>query len=450
MSNLLNQRFIILNETPEFELPTSHVKDENDKSLGLEDNNYVKIDNENSIDSTVSIDPEIDTNSTPYQDTVTTIVDQNATMTGLSNEPSSSLDEIEAEMEIKDDVVDVMITESVVDTIRFLNESVNELERDSIKLQVSQFNILTESTSEDEKIEKLSVLHESTSESLWSKFIKLITNAIEKIKNLINRISITFMGYFDSYGKWARKYEDELRKSPKNNDNVTVEVSYHEWNEHILFNDNDIKLAYNAASQIIGSASSTEDMEKKIAEYENRKWDTLSIYKNIATALTKASVKDAESTSDVLKVMVNAIRNHNTKNSITLNINTINKYIDDLKKIKTSVGRLAVSTRSKMVQNSELETLLKDAKAEQKKYSQDKESIRYKYYRLRYTVATVAQQVIFDVYRLKMTLLKEFAEEKKQILKSYLNMTTQEESIDYLNMSNSGIPELSYVMNEIV
>ena len=459
MSNLLNQRFITLNEAPELELPTSHAIDENDKPLGLDDNNYVKIDNEKNIDSTVSVDPEVDTNSTPYQDEAIDNI-QEPTMTNIINEPSTSLDEIEAEMELKDDVIEDILIESTISLIRSLNESVIELERESIKLKVSQYNILNESITEDEKIDKMVSLRESAGKSMWETLIDWITKAIEKIKEFVNKYTIIFLGKFDLYGKWARKYEDELKAKQKDISDIDIEITNHEWNENILFSETDIKLAFNAGSQILGNASTVEDMKKKIDEYESRKWDNLSIYKSIVSSITKANVGDASSISDIHKVVLNSIRKQGAKKSIKMTATLVNKYIDDMKKMKSVVGKIAVSSKEKMSKNSDLERILNDCKLEAKKYAQyigktndtkvdDDMYTSHKYYKLRYNVASIAQQVVFDMYRLKMMLLKEFADEKKRLLTAYLNTSTQEESIDYLAMSNNGVPEYSYVLNEI-
>ena len=132
----------------------------------------------------------------------------------------------------------------------------------------------------------------------------------------------------------------------------------------------------------------------------------------------------------------------------------INDYIKGLKSIKSQA--LAISSKSKLsLVNPRFDALLKEARMEANKYDKDPDSIRYKYFRARYSILSDAQQVAFDVYRLKMNLIKQYADELHGSLINYLKDVNkdddeiQNENAELLNM-NQEIPNNAMVINEIL
>lgn len=414
--NLLNQKMLIENvvdetsveetiaeSTEEIKVPTT---DDNDNSSKIEGKENQLIDNES------------------YS---------------LTNNGINILDEIEERITNEnEDSMDSM-SESVYELSRELEQISIMLENVTVKAHAAQYNLLTETTDNAQ----MHVLYESTISTLWTKFIEALKSFIEKAKSMMANLTFKAVAYFDYYGKWANKYEENLRK--KSGDGKTLAtkryINGYEFDRTKLFQNTDFSRLHEYAATIIGNATTTEDMERKLNDYIDRKFTADDIYSYIISKCCGVHVSGNDKTAIKHKV-IEKIKGE-TK-TITVDNESVRQSLNDLRSVRTNVMRYASASKTNIL-NPEFDRILESIKKELDAERQDTDNIRYKYYRARYDVFSKAQQAAFDIYQIKIRCIKDHADQCMKICKTYVS-TTMTESIDVTTM-NTEIPSDAVVLD---
>lgn len=432
--SMLSQRMLVITESIEH---GDHIDTQNEETAQVMEENAVIPENKS--------DEELDKNSKPAP------VDDRSYCEKINNVSSyDDIEELEDRIEIDRIFSNKGSVDAAVELNTFLTESVDYLERLSVSMKAKQYKILSESVDTEDRDAKLQTLLEDSGASLWQKLIAIIVTAISKIKDFASKLVFKAAIGLDVYGKWAVANEDNIRKTYKKT-NFDYACKMHKWNHVKLFDVSDFSRIHDVASTIIGEATKKDDMKKKLDEFENRNWSNKDVYNYILSKSTGIKVKGDK--EEALQCIVTEIRGKNAEH-VTLSEKVINSYIKGLKSIKSQA--LAISSKSKLsLVNPRFDALLKEARMEANKYDKDPDSIRYKYFRARYSILSDAQQVAFDVYRLKMNLIKQYASELHGSLASYLkhanksDKDVQNENAELLNM-NQEIPNNAMVINEIL
>lgn len=381
---------------------------------------------------TAAVVPDVHIDDTPgvANKIVTDIPDTN-TYT-LTKKDNSDLDDIEDQMEVEDMNGMDMVIECISNIENEINSIRIQLNNDTAKAHAAQYNALTE-CAENERADAMHVLYETTISSLWQSFIDALTKFVEKVKRAAADISFKAVAYFDSYGKWATKYEEALNNATATNNGTKKYITTYKWKKDKLFQITDFSRIHEYASTILGYTTNPDEMAKKLAQYESRNWNTNQIYGYIFSKCVGLKGNFDEGKAEAHKLAIDQIRGPKT-NNVELSMTKIQNCIKDLKSIRSYMLKYASSSKLSLI-NPEFDTLLRDAKKESKNIS-DQDTVRYKYYKTRYNILSQAQEVAFDIYYMKARLLKEYANSCMEICKAYTNDVTTE-SIDYFSMRNS-------------
>lgn len=346
----------------------------------------------------------------------------------MSDKGVNALDEIEEEIVYNDRNGFDEVCETVTELSMDLENISLMLENISVKSHAAQYNLLTETT--DNK--SMQILYETTINTLWSKFIEVLTSFIEKAKRLVTNLTFKAMAHFDYYGKWADRYNENLKKKKSSGIALTPKhMSGYNYDRVKLYQDTDYSRLHEYAASIIGNATTTEDMERKLKEYEDRDFDAASIYSYIMTKCCGVHVSGNDKTMVKTKI-INNIRGNIA--NIKVDTTTVNQALTDLRNVKLNVGKYSKSSRNTIL-NPEFDKILKNIKEELNANRDDKDNIRYKYYRARYEVFSKAQQAAFDIFQIKISCIKEHANQCMKICKTYVSRE-MEESIDFSEMNN--------------
>lgn len=346
----------------------------------------------------------------------------------MYNSHNESAEYLEAIIDVLDKFDTMNESVDYVNTI--LEESINSINNEIGNANMRKNIFLacqTNNTADSLEYDSLESIREAAGKSLWSKLISLIEKVIAAVGNFIKTSFFKMLVAFDHYGRLAYSYEEKL----KDVKDVQAIVRMHQWKSDVLFKSTDFASLHNDVSKIIGTAKTEDAMREKVDTYERNKWDEHNIYKFFAEHCMGAKLSGNK--QNFMDAVMDKIAGAET--NVNVSKNDIHKYIDGLKNIKTQVG--SISSKAKLsIVNPQLETILKDAKIEQKKYGKENaNSIAYKYYRIRYTVASIAQKVAIDMYSLKIKLLRMYASELSKACKEYINEaskdSTQNESIEF-------------------
>lgn len=323
---------------------------------------------------------------------------------------------------------------------RFLYESINNLDNIIIKEKASKYKILSETVDGEERENMITTLAESTNGSLWSSLINIISNFIERCKRVIMELPIKVASRFSLYTAFVSKYEKKLKEYDGNKTTSVNVEKMHDWDTNKLFTVPNFSKLHEFASTILGNVSDDSKMIEKLDEFSRRSWSTDDIYGYIMSKCIGVKCKGKEY---ALSAIYSSIKGKEKTVSVTLN--EAKKYITDLKRINSHV--LSMAAKSKMsIMNPEFNVMLKDAKKQSAGDSND--SIRVRYFKERYRVLSIAQNVAFDIYFAYIKLFGEYASEMKTCLKllsDELLESSLDESAQFLKMNNELIDN-AYVL----
>lgn len=414
--NLLNQKMLIENISDEASTEETIVESTEEIRTSSTDDNV---------------------NSSKIEDRETQLNDNESY--SLTNDGINTLDEIEERIiNENDDAMDSM-SESVYELSRDLEQISIMLENVTVKAHAAQYNLLTETTDSAQ----MQVLYESTISTLWTKFIEALKNFIIKAKNMVSNLTFKAVAYFDYYGKWANKYEENLRK--KSGDGKTLStkryINGYEFDRTKLFQNTDFSRLHEYAATIIGNATTTENMEHKLNDYLDRKFTADDIYSYIISKCCGVHISGNDRTTIKHKVIEKIKGEIKT---VTVDNNSVHQSLNDLRSVRTNVMRYASASKTNIL-NPEFDKILANIKKELDAERQDTDNIRYKYYRARYDVFSKAQQAAFDIYQIKIKCIKDYADQCVKICKTYVS-TTMTESVDIITM-NTEIPSDAVVLD---
>lgn len=358
----------------------------------------------------------------------------------LTGKYINKLDEIESRMIVDDMYGFDTIVECMMELTRDLENISIIMENGVSKTHAAQYNILSESSDND----KVIALYESAIGTLWQTFITALKKFIIKARNLINEFTFRAVANFDYYGKWASTFEESLNNANKSTSNgKKIYINTYDWKRENIFQMTDFSRLHEYASTIIGKATTVEDMEKKLQIYENNKFTSDDVYNYIISKCCGVSIGNIKGDkSEIHDKIISKLRGKEINIEVTSD--KVNQCLKDLKSIKSHVIRYANRSRLSIM-NPQFDIMLKDAERELNENRSDTDNIKYKYFRVRYDVFSKAQQVAFDIYHIKIRLIKDYAESCKAICKAYVSEPINE-SIDYLSM-NKDIASNSIVLD---
>ena len=373
---------------------------------------------------------------------------------------SNELEELKDEEFIDFDVSNLDIENKLDECVSEIKSTINLV---SYKLNTMEnnfreqyFKVLTESIDIDADMESL---NESAEDSKWSTLIDLISKLIRWIKDKFTNFAFNLMSKMDYYGTWVSKNEALIKKAKKfvDKSNTTyIDMDCHKWNTNKLFQCTEFNDLYKHTSTILGVTNDKDLMKNKVEDYEARNWTAKSMYKYIMAKCLNVDAKELKGDmSDINEKAIKLITGGDK-----LKVKVTSKLIDDfqigLKLIKTEVAHITANAKNKIV-NKEIDLLLDECKREAAKREDNKDGIKYRYYRHRYDVYACAQQVALNLYSMKIKLLNMYANEAKGCLTTIINeyLSTKEsknESIDYMAMNNTIIdnPEILNESTEYV
>lgn len=351
---------------------------------------------------------------------------------------SYSIDDFEKlEDKINRNYMDVndAIIESFYQLNRDLMLGSSILEAISIDVIRQQKEILTESAIDSPKYkDDIAVLIESSGQNILQTIIDWIKEFLRKVKKFLQDIGINVSLSFVNYEKWATEKEETLSKKASDCGSQ-VDVSVYTWNKEELFKAVNFNEIHALAEKYVKSTtdkSGMKDIESDIAS----KYDNVTELKNdiychaLAIAIggnpgdDKFTDKEKANAAFLAKIKYNESTKY-------MNSDRTNKYLKELKNIKTNSNSCISSMRNSFI-NHDFDRLQKDAQRELKARDDNQDSRKYKYYRLRFDALSAIQEASNNIYRMKISLMKDYARELYNSLKaldSYESKVTDESVI---------------------
>ena len=348
-----------------------------------------------------------------------------------------SINDIEREISISelnefDDLIECIVT------MDSLLESVTIMTNNNItKLHSMQYDVLSECI-ESDRVERMNILYESTIGDMWRKFIAMVSAAIEKLKNKISIMVFSAVAGFDIYGKWADSFEKKLdhKKSAAHKISSNVTFDMHNWNISDIFTPTQFDNIGNFASIILGKATTKDDMKKKLNDFYGKSWTNDDIYKFIMEKYYPKASIGGGSKASIQNDIIESIMND--KSTISIDENKVKSYLKILKDVKSNVTTFAGKSKIKML-NPEFDTLVKECKKASNEFNNEEANpVEFRYYRERYNVLSIVQQATFDIYYIKIKLVKAYVKELQSACNAYISSTINE-SVDYLSMQHDAI-----------
>ena len=348
-----------------------------------------------------------------------------------------SINDIEREISISelnefDDLIECIVT------MDSLLESVTIMTNNNItKLHSMQYDVLSECV-ESDRVERMNILYESTIGDMWRKFIAMVSAAIEKLKNKISIMVFSAVAGFDIYGKWADSFEKKLdhKKSTAHRSSTNVTFDMHNWNISDIFTPTQFNDIGNFASIILGKATTKDDMKKKLNDFYGKSWTNDDIYKFIMEKYYPKASIGGGSKASIQNDIIESIMND--KSTISIDENKVKSYLKILKDVKSNVTTFAGKSKIKML-NPEFDTLVKECKKASNEFNNEEANpVEFRYYRERYNVLSIVQQATFDIYYIKIKLVKAYVKELQSACNAYISSTINE-SVDYLSMQHDAI-----------
>ena len=417
MSSLINMRMLEINESVE---PV--INDTESKQVETE----IPVDN-------LSQDADNGTPNTKIDSTELQRTDSDQ----LQNK-ACNFEELEDKINRDYNNITDSITEGFYEIQRDLMISSSLLESISIDTIRKQKNILTESALNSPKYyDDINVLIESTGQNILNTIIEAIKRFIRKAKELLRDLGINISLSFVDYAKWADSKSEDL-KSKANKVGHQVEVKVYKWDKSLLFSGINFTSIHNLAEKYVKSTTDKDTMkeiESEIAsKYDNIAEMKNDIYCHALAIASNGNPDDRKFTDKTLARSAFMSKFKYDERTKYMDLDRTNKCLKDLKNMKSETNSCISSMRNTFI-NPDFERLLRDTEREARSREDKNESRKYKYYRLRFEVLSSLQDACDDIYRIKISLMKEYARECYNSLKAldgFTNNSTNE-SIDMIN-----------------
>lgn len=321
-----------------------------------------------------------------------------------------NLDDIE--QDIINDQIDKFdeISECITEINRLMNNVSVMLESATTNSHLSQYTLLSRSDYEDGMMD---TLFETTMSSLWETFLETIKKFIAKAKELIAKITFNVANTFNVYGKYNEHFKKAIEGKTING-NHTIE--FYSFDRNKICSETKFNRLHEFAATVIGNAMNEDAMKQKLDSYESNNWTDESVYNYIAG---KCIGKKISGKNDVQQEIMNSIKDPNPQKGM-LSDALISYAMNGLDSVKDIATKYASQSKASIL-NPEFENIYKEINKCVKSEKSDTNSIKYKYYKTRYQVFTIAQRVALDIYNAKVKCIREYANQCVRIEKEYLS-----------------------------
>ena len=324
------------------------------------------------------------------------------------------------------------------------------LESMSIDAINKQYSILQEcSYGSDEYKSRVSTLMESVEGSFWSKFADSIIKIINGIKDLLAKLGIKISIHFVNYEKWVSAKSDDLMTKAKSCGNQ-VSINSNKWNRDLIMEPINFNKIHSIADDFVKKTTDKDKMEKILekvtSKYENLNDLYVDVYcKAIDEAVDGLSNKhlvSKETAREAFKLKMTS-----SKEIIYMNEKQTAKNISNLSTITRDTSK-AISSMRSTLENNEFSDMLEETKAlMNKKEESNPDGKKCRYYRCRFGVLTAIQEACNDIYKIKVNLMKEYARDLYNQLKT-LDSYKEEVNNESVDINTINRPIIGMTLHE--
>ena len=327
----------------------------------------------------------------------------------------SNIEELEDKINNHDYNIDESIAESIMMVDRTLINAVSTLESISIDAINKQYKILQETSVGTDLYEsEMTALVEASGENIFKVIIDAIKKFIEHAKMFLAKLGINISINFVDYEKWANSKYDMLISLAKEKGNKTVIDNFNKYNKDILFEEVNFRNIQSILDDFVPHTTNKDKMEEIISnigsKYDSDKELSADVY---AHALGMAVKSDDDEKKDE-KIIDKSIAEKAFKakyikgeKSLILDEDKVREFLDILKSAKSKTSKIITTMKSSLI-NPEFETLKKEIDRQMLKNEEDGKTTKYHYYRLRFTAASSIQTACNDIYRFKLSILRNY------------------------------------------